>query len=31
MDNLKEIVHKTTLAPRNTAYKYNKNNREKSK
>ena len=29
MDNSKEIVYKTTLAQRNTAYKYNKNNREK--
>ena len=30
MDNSKEeIVYKTTLAQRNTSYKYNKNNREK--
>ena len=29
MDNSKEIIYKTTLAQRKTAYKYNKNNREK--
>ena len=29
MDNSKEIIYKTTLAQRNTAYKYNKNKREK--
>ena len=29
MDNSKEILYKTTLAQRKTAYKYNKNNREK--
>ena len=28
MDNSKEIIYKTTLAQRNTAYKYTKNNRD---
>ena len=29
MNNSKEILYETTLAQRKTAYKYNKNNREK--
>ena len=29
MDNSKEIIYKTTLAQRQTSYRYVKNNREK--